>query len=132
VRPDHDRGGAQHGQYGGHGRQTGAYYPSPEEQSTAVLTHIGGGFSNWLIPLIMFLTKKDESPYNRDQAVQALNFQLPLIIGYFISGLLMIFIIGIFTWLGIFIYSVVHSFKAANAAKQGEWYRYPYSVGWVK
>lgn len=121
-----------YGQYGAHGQQPGGYYPSPEEQSAAVLTHIGGGFTNWLIPLIMYLSKKDESPYNRDQAVQALNFQLPLIIGYFIAGFLMFFLIGIFIWIGILVYSLVHSFRAANAVKQGEWYRYPYNVGWIK
>lgn len=120
-------GGYAPGGYGGYNGQ-----PTPDEQSTAVLTHIGGALTGWLIPLIILVTKKDESPFNRDQAVQALNFQLPLMIGYFISIILSFVLIGALTGLGIFIYSLVYSIKGASAVKQGEWYRYPFSVNWVR
>jgi uncharacterized Tic20 family protein len=125
--------GGQYGHPGGYGASS-AYtgQPNQDERSTAVLTHIGGALTTWIIPLIIFATKKDESPFNRDQAVQALNFQLPLIIGYIISGILSIFLIGALIGLGIFIYSLVHAIKGASAVKQGEWYRYPYSANWVR
>lgn len=128
--PGGQYGGYAPGGYGGSSAYTGQ--PNQDEQSTAVFTHIGGAITGWLVPLIILVTKKDESPFNRDQAVQALNFQLPLMIGYFISIILSVVLIGFLTGLGIFIYSLVYSIKGASAVKQGEWYRYPLNVNWVK
>ncbi|MEU3019384.1 DUF4870 domain-containing protein [Nocardiopsis sp. NPDC007018] len=124
------------GQYGGYqqpGAQGyGSYVPSEAERSSAKLAHIGGGFLGWLLPLIVYITKKDESPYVRDQAARALSFQLVMLIGYLVSGVLAWLLIGVLTWFALLIFSIVSGFRAASAVDRGEWARYPMDVTWVK
>ncbi|MFE1166871.1 DUF4870 domain-containing protein [Nocardiopsis sp. NPDC058789] len=124
------------GPYGGYqqpGAQGyGAYVPTPEERSSAKLAHIGGGFLGWILPLIVYISKKDESPYVRDQAARALSFQLVMLIGYMISWVLTIVLIGFLGLIGLVIFSIVSGFRAASAVDRGEWSRYPMDVTWVK
>src|SRR5699024_4092025 len=46
----------------------GFWQPSPSDRNAAVWTHIGSILLGWLLPLILFLVKKDESPYVREHA----------------------------------------------------------------
>ncbi|MBE3001690.1 DUF4870 domain-containing protein [Nocardiopsis sp. HNM0947] len=126
---------AQQGQAWGdpYAQQQGMYghgHPTHAECDSAKVVHIGGIFGV-LVALIMYLMKKDESPYVRYHAAQALNFQLLMMIGYFISGLLFIVVIGIVLWVGLLVTSIVIQIKAAGAAGRGEWYRFPFNVSWV-
>ncbi|WP_193373976.1 DUF4870 domain-containing protein [Nocardiopsis salina] len=126
---------AQQGQGWGdpYAQQQGMYghgHPTPAECDSAKVVHIGGIFGV-MVALIMYLMKKDESPYVRYHAAQALNFQLLMMIGYFISGLLFIIVIGVFTWIALLITSIVLQIKAAGAAGRGEWHRFPFNVSWV-
>ena len=75
--------------YGQGGGMYGHGHPTPPECSSAKAIHIGAIFGP-VVALIMYLMKKDESPYVRYHAAQALNFQILMMIGYFISGVLMI------------------------------------------
>lgn len=119
--------GAPYGQAGG---MWGHGHPTPHECGSAKTVHIGGIFGV-IVALIMYLVKKDESPYVRYHAAQALNFQLLMMIGYFISGVLMVVLIGYLTWMALFITSLVVQIKAAGAAGRGEWHRFPFNVSWV-
>ena len=98
----------------------------------ALLTHLSGIVLGFIGPLIFFLIKKDESPFVRDQAAQALNFQILVAIGYVISIILYIVIIGAFLQMIIWVGALVFSILAGVAANRGEWYRYPFNVSWVK
>ena len=66
----------------------GFWQPSPSDRSTSVWTQVGAIFTAWIVPLIIFLVKKDESPFVREQARQSLNFQLTLIIAYIVADIL--------------------------------------------
>ena len=123
-------GGFPPGGYGDSSATTGQ--PNQDERTSGLIIHLGGAFTSWVVPLILFMMKKDESPYGRDQAAQALNFQILMMIGYFVSGILMLVLVGYLTWLAIWITSLVCSIKGATAANRGEWYRYPFNVSWVK
>ena len=82
-------------------------------------------------PLIVMLTKGNESPYIRRQAVESLNFQLSILIYGAVSfvlvfvlvGFLLLPIVGLL-WL---IFTIIGSIKAAN----GEEYRYPLTIRMV-
>lgn len=82
-------------------------------------------------PLIVMLTKGNESPYIRRQAVESLNFQLSIMIYGIVSfvlvfvlvGFLLLPIVGL-SWL---IFTIIGSMKAAN----GEEYRYPLTIRMV-
>jgi uncharacterized Tic20 family protein len=97
-----------------------------------------GGFLGWLPPLIIRGGKGQRSPFVRDQATEALNFQLFTLIvsGAFIvvSIVLTIVTFGIFifVWmlgaLAIFAFQIVFGIIAAVAANNGTAYRYP--INW--
>ncbi|MDP2248324.1 MAG: DUF4870 domain-containing protein [Nitrosomonadales bacterium] len=102
--------------------------PSSDDKNIAVITHITGIFFSIFPGLIVWLLKKDESPYISEQAREALNFQISLLIAYFISCVLMFILIGFLliglVWLANIIFCII----AAVAASKGENYRYPFSL----
>jgi uncharacterized Tic20 family protein len=102
--------------------------PSADDKNIAVITHITGIFFSIFPGLIVWLLKKDESPYISEQAREALNFQISLLIAYFVSCVLMFILIGFLliglVWLANIIFSII----AAVAVSKGENYRYPFSL----
>ncbi|CAL9413052.1 hypothetical protein SUDANB121_01711 [Nocardiopsis dassonvillei] len=121
---------------GGYGAQqagsaTGAP-PSQDERQMALFAHLGGGLLGFLVPLVIYLIKRDESPFVRDQAGQALNFQLLILIGYVVSSVLMFVFIGMLTWFLCWVAAIVFGILGGVAANKGEWYRYPFNVSWIK
>ncbi|CAG0985927.1 hypothetical protein MTYP_02014 [Methylophilaceae bacterium] len=99
-----------------------------DEKNIAVVTHITGIFFSIFPGLIVWLLKKDESPYISDQAREALNFQITILIAWFVSGILVFILIGLpmlgLVWLANIVFSII----AAVAASKGENYRYPFSL----
>lgn len=97
-----------------------------------LLSHLSGILFSVLGPLVLYLIKKDESPFVRDQAAQALNFQILLLIGYLISMVLYFILIGALIHLALWVCAIVFGIMGAMAANKGEWYRYPFNVSWIK
>ena len=128
---------AGYGQPGGFQQQPGGYpgaavNPS-DERLWATLAHVGplvlglisGGWLGWLATLIIYLMYKDRSPFIREHAAQALNFQIIVWIGVVVSYLLMFVVIGFFTIFVIAILAIIFPIMAAVAANRGENYTYP-------
>ena len=86
----------------------------------------------FLGPLVVFLIYKDRSTFVRQNAAESLNFQLTLLIGYLISAVLVLVIVGFFTAAIIAIASIVLQILAAVAANRGEVYRYPLTIRFVQ
>ncbi|MDA0634668.1 DUF4870 domain-containing protein [Nonomuraea sp. MCN248] len=108
----------------------GAYGPRPgtDDTSMAMLSHLLGLLISWVGPLIIYLMKRDESPYVRDQSAEALNFQITMFIGYMIAALLTIVLIGILLLPIVWIVALIFQIQAAIAAQRGENYRYPINI----
>ncbi|GAA2303728.1 hypothetical protein GCM10010149_61620 [Nonomuraea roseoviolacea subsp. roseoviolacea] len=108
----------------------GVYGPRPgtDDTTMAMLSHLLGLLVSWIGPLIIYLMKKDEAPYVRDQAAEALNFQITMFIGYVVAGILSIFVIGLLLFPIVWIVSLIFHIQAALATNRGENYRYPLSV----
>lgn len=114
--------------------------PNSDERQMGMFAHLGGmigfaatcGFLGIVAPLVIYLTKKDESPFVRDQAAQALNLQILLLIGVAIALPLSFVYIGSLLWLALWILALVFGILATVAANRGEWYRYPFNVSWIK
>lgn len=119
--------------------------PSAEERQWGLFGHLSslaglltGGIGNILGPLIIWLVKKDTMPFASDQAKEALNFNITLLIIGVILILITIFTFGI----GIIVTAplgfllavawLVLTIMAAMKANEGVAYRYPFTLRLVK
>jgi len=105
--------------------------PTKEEQTMAMLAHLLG-IIGFLGPLIIWLIKKDTSPFLNDQGKEALNFHLTMLIGFIIGIVLTFACIGVFVILAVWVVSLIFSIIAALKANQGIPYRYPFSIRMIK
>jgi len=97
-----------------------------------MLCHLGGAFASILVPIVLYATKKDQSPFIRHHAVEAINFHLTYFIALVVSVVLMIVLIGFLLLLmtaGVFLVLTV---MASLAAYRGEWYRYPLTIRFIR
>jgi len=97
----------------------------------AVLTHVGGIFFGFIPSLIVYLVAKDDA-WLKENARNALNFQITMLIGWIIASILLFVIIGIFLmkaiWAVVLIFSIIAAVKAYN----GELYAYPLAIPLIK
>ena len=112
--------------------------PSPpansgnDEKGIAALTHASGILFGFIVPLVVWLIKKDQSPYLADNAKEALNFQITVTIGYFASGVLMAVLIGFLLFPLIMLANLILCIMAAVKTNNGETYRYPMTLRLIK
>ncbi len=86
----------------------------------------------WLGPLIILLGQGKTDPYVKDQATEALNFQLMILIGAIVSGVLAVVLIGFVTLALLWLVGTILPIMAGAAAGRGEAYRYPFNLRMVK
>ena len=117
----------------------GEYPPTADERNLAVLAHLSGcagilgaGLLGFVGPLIIYLLKKDSSPYIEAQSKEALNFQITIILAMIASAILTVVVIGVFLWFATVICDFIFCILACVAASKGEDYRYPISLRLVK
>lgn len=109
-----------------------------DERMWATLAHLGvlAGLviplGNILAPLIIWLTQKDKSEFVHAHAQEALNFQITVTLALVVSAILIIIIVGIVLMAAIAILSIVFAIIAAVAANKGEYYKYPFSLTFIK
>jgi uncharacterized Tic20 family protein len=105
--------------------------PGSDDTTMAMLAHLLGLLTSFVGPLVLYLVKKDESPYVRDQSAEALNFQLTLFIAYAVSWVLAFVLIGFLLMFVVWIGSLILMIMASVAANRGENYRYPMNIRFV-
>lgn len=99
-----------------------------DEKTMALLAHVLTLFTGFIGPLIIYLVARDDQPFIKHHAAEALNFQITVVIGYVISFVLMFVVIGFVTFAAIWVAAIVFAIIAAIAANRGEWYRYPVNI----
>lgn len=112
-----------------------ASLPTDEEKMIGMLAHLITFVSSFIGPLVIYLVKKDESAFVRDQTKEVLNFHLSLLI--YIAGVAMSFflLIGfvlipiLIPALGIFAFVV--TIIGALRAYEGTAYRYPLCIRFI-
>lgn len=102
-----------------------------KEKIIAGLTHFFGIFLGPFPGLLVFLIRSGEG-HARDQAREALNFQLTLIVLSLIGGMLIMLYIGIYILFVIYAADVILSIIAAFRSSSGEKYRYPFNIRFIK
>jgi len=106
--------------------------PSSEDRTMAILAHVLCIVAGFIAPLVIYLVKKDSSPYATAHAKEALNFQLTMMIAYIISFILMFVLIGILLMVLLSIANLVLIIIATIKASENKLYKYPFSIKFVK
>jgi uncharacterized Tic20 family protein len=127
------------GAYQSAGAGTGIPATTGDPKNTAALAHYLGAalFAltcslGFLGPLIIFSGQGKEDPFVRDQAAEALNFQLTILIGALVCGVLVFVVVGIFLLPFLWLFGVIMGVVGGMAAGNGTWYRYPLSIKFVR
>lgn len=102
--------------------------PSADEKNITVLTHLGGIFFSFVPALIVWLLKKDDSAFIGEQAREALNFQITILIAGVVAGVLVFLLIGLALLPLIYLVNLVLCIVAAVSVSKGESYRYPFAL----
>lgn len=106
--------------------------PTSDEKNIALLCHIGTFFGGFILPLVVFLIKKDESKFVAEHAKESLNFQISMFI-YFIGSFMLAFIfIGFILMFALGVMALITVILATIAASKGEFYKYPLCIRLIK
>ena len=109
--------------------ETQLYTPTSDERVLAMLAHILTIVGSFIPPLVIYLLKKDESPFVAAHARESLNFQITVFI---VIVILALTIIGIlFIWF-VGIIALVLVIVATVRANDSKLYRYPFTIRLIK
>jgi hypothetical protein len=106
--------------------------PTADERTMSMLAHAGGIFFSFVPALVIYLTKGTESAFIKDQAKEALNFQITVAIAWAVTFVLMFLLIGLLIAPILYVVAVVFSIIGAIAANNGQPYRYPITLRLVQ
>lgn len=124
------------------GSYSNAATPGSPRELTAV-ERTWGGAAHWsalvaafvamafLGPLLVLLVKGNESPYIRAQAVEALNFQLSILIYGVVSFVLIFVLVGLLLLPAVGIMWLVLTIMGSVKSAKGEFHRYPLTIRMV-
>ena len=108
-----------------------------EDRLWALLCHLGTfativPFANLLVPLIIWLAKRDTSPLVADQGKECLNFQITMMLFYALAVVCIITVILFPEGIGLFaiipVWHLVVSLIGAIKAWDGQCFRYPLTL----
>lgn len=106
-----------------------------EDKQWATFAHLGG-VAGFIPSLVIYLVYKDRGRFARQEAVEALNFQLTLVGANIICWVFtLIPIIGLIFGLalfGLWVVAIVFSIMGGVSANRGNPYRYPFTVRVIK
>jgi uncharacterized Tic20 family protein len=82
-----------------------------------------------VVPLILWLIRRGDSPFLDDHGKEAVNFQISLLIYGLLSIVLMpVCFIGFVTISAAYVLGIVGCIMASIAARRGEFFRYPMTL----
>lgn len=109
-----------------------------DDRLWATLVHLGGVLGaflamafipgNVVVPLIIWLVKREGSAFINDQGKDALNFQITVTIAGAIAALLIWVCVGFFLLIAVGIFAFIFGIIAAVKANEGVAYRYPVTL----
>ncbi len=93
--------------------------------SPLILTVIGAGPLALIAPLVLWLVRKNLSPFDDDHGREVINFGISFLLWHVI---LAITVIGLVLWPVIWVVAIVNNIRGAIAAGRGEYFRYPMTI----
>ncbi len=112
--------------------------PSKEDQQNAMLCHLLAlagfviPFGSIIGPVVMWSLKKSTSPFVDEHGKESINFQITALIAGIICAVLVFVGIGILLGLALLVACVIFVVQAALKANEGQPYRYPVSLRFLK
>jgi len=109
-----------------------------EERPWVLGSHIGTllgytiALGNFLVPLFIWLSKKDQSDIIVQHAKASLNFQISMAIYLIIAAIFAFLLIGIPFLIVIPLVNLICVILATIEADKGNLYKYPFSITFVK
>ncbi len=104
---------------------------SSDDKTMGMLAHLLGMFVGFWGPLIIWLVKKDESPFVDDEAKEALNFQISRMIYWTIVSALSMVFIGFLIMPVLAIFELVVMILGTIEATKGGGYKYPLCIRFI-
>jgi uncharacterized Tic20 family protein len=99
------------------------------ERTYAVFQHLSLLAEHFMLPvipaLIMWLIKRDQSPFVDDHGKETINFQISLVLYYGIGLLTTGICVGIPILIATYVLGMVGMIMGAVAASKGRYFRYP-------
>lgn len=134
------------------GWQWGPAAPVPSEiadgKAIALISHLGIITAGPLLPLVLRLTEGRKNAFVRHHSTEALNFQISFVIVWVLGFVLLVTTslgkpthgtsapAGVFAVFGLmmaaYVLGIVSSILGCVRASQGEWWRYPVSIRFVR
>ncbi len=108
-----------------------AQEPTPEEKTMGLVAHLLGLFTCFIGPLVIYLIKKDESEFIKQSSMQALYWQIGMIVASIALGVITCLIGGVGAGLASVV-NLVYVIIACIRANEGKIYSYPVTGGFVK
>lgn len=107
-----------------------------DDKTFGMLAHLLGAFTSFVGPLVIWMIKKEESPFIDDQGKEALNFQITIAIALVVSMILsavpFLSCVAMLLSPAIGIAGLVFAILACLKANEGTAYRYPYCLRLIK
>ena len=111
---------------------------SKDDRTWGMLAHLSAivgyfliPFGNIIAPLVIWLIKKDQSWFVDNQGKEALNFQISMTLYAFVSGILMLVLVGFVLIVIVYILGLVLTVVATIKANEGVLYRYPLTIRFI-
>ena len=113
--------------------------PKKKDYTNAMLCHLlslvgfaGIPLGNILGPLIIWVIKRDEDPFIDETGKEVINFQISMTIYTIIAGVSILVAIGLLLLPVILVANIVYTILAALKANEGQLYRYPFTIRFLK
>ena len=115
----------------------GQYQPQPlnpsDERMWSVIAQIGAILLSFIAPLVIWLVLKDRSRFVDQEAKEALNFQITLVITHIVCAIITAVTLGfgVIVYL-VFVAALVFMILAAVENGKGAPYRFPVNIRFIK
>jgi uncharacterized protein len=105
-----------------------------DARTMAMLAHLLGALFSVLGSLIIWILKKDSSPFVDSQGKEAVNFQLTVLIAHVAAYILFAATCGLLFFLPIItaLLQLIMGIIGAMQANNGVDYRYPFNIRFIK
>jgi len=98
----------------------------------ALLGFIGVPFGNIIGPLVVWLIKREDDPFIDEQGKESLNFQISMTIYGVVAALLVFVVVGIVLLIAVGLADLILVIIASVKTSNGEYYRYPCTIRFIK